>query len=226
MSEDDRAQISEMLRHLRHAQGYALNAAAILIEVTTAESEAARNDVALQFSVFRDRFSEALALATEGGQLGRRDARAPRLIDAARVVGTRLAALDAKDNFSSVTPEEAGRIVNFVRLNGVPAIMQLTSILGGAMKEHDRAVQLVMQQRLSKLDTMFTEVETIGRMIHLISLNASVEAARAGGASGRSFKVIADEIRGLAQQAAVLIETTRAGVLTGAEAEILGLGQR
>ncbi|MEM1301801.1 MAG: methyl-accepting chemotaxis protein, partial [Pseudomonadota bacterium] len=60
--------------------------------------------------------------------------------------------------------------------------------------------------------SMFSEVEQIGRMIHLISLNASVEAARAGGESGRSFKVIADEIRNLAQQSAALIDTTRASV--------------
>ncbi|MEL6691018.1 MAG: methyl-accepting chemotaxis protein, partial [Pseudomonadota bacterium] len=76
--------------------------------------------------------------------------------------------------------------------------------------EEKRAQQV--KEHAAQLEKMFGEVEDIGRMIHLISLNASVEAARAGGESGRSFKVIADEIRGLAAKSAQLIDTTRSAI--------------
>ncbi|MEM1373215.1 MAG: methyl-accepting chemotaxis protein [Pseudomonadota bacterium] len=216
--------LTDTLRDLRNAQGFALNAAAIFIEVVTASDADLRADVAQQFRTFRELYKKTIAGATSGSNLDKRDEKIAALVAKALDIDARFAAFDEADDFGRVPPEEAGLLVHFVRLEGVPAIMQLCAILGGTKKAHDKAVQAVMKDRIAKLDKMFTEVEDIGRMIHLISLNASVEAARAGGESGRSFKVIADEIRGLAQQAAVLIDTTRSGVLPGTEADLLGLG--
>ncbi|MCH2077123.1 MAG: methyl-accepting chemotaxis protein [Rhodobacteraceae bacterium] len=214
------------LSDLRNAQGFALNAAAIFFEVVTACGPEHRADVAQQFRTFQQLYSKTIRTAAKADALVRGDAKVKALIGTAMEIETRLNALDASDNFANALPTEAGELVQFVRLQGVPAIMRLCSTLGGAKKLHDKAVEAVMKERLAKLDKMFTEVEDIGRMIHLISLNASVEAARAGGESGRSFKVIADEIRGLAQQAATLIDTTRAGVLPGAETDLLGVVNR
>lgn len=226
MSAADKKALTATLSDLRNAQGFALNAAAIFIEVVTAQEDATRADVAQQFRTFRELYGKVIGSATQAQALAGRDEKVAALVSRAQEIKTRFAAFDEVDNFARVPAAEAGHLVNFVRLTGVPAIMQLCSILGSTKKEHDKAVQAVMKERISRLDKMFTEVEDIGRMIHLISLNASVEAARAGGESGRSFKVIADEIRGLAQQAAVLIDTTRAGVLPGAESDLLGIGNR
>lgn len=215
-----------MLRDLRSAQGFALNAAAIFIEVTTSQSADARADVAQQFRTFRDLYANMIKDATARRARFVQGTKADALVATALEISTRFGALDDKDNFASVPALEAGRLVNFVRLEGVPAIMQLTSMIAGAKKAQEKAVQGIMKERIAKLDKMFNEVEDIGRMIHLISLNASVEAARAGGESGRSFKVIADEIRSLAQQAVDLIDATREGVLPSTDADILGLSGR
>ncbi|MEO0677668.1 MAG: methyl-accepting chemotaxis protein, partial [Pseudomonadota bacterium] len=164
--------------------------------------------------------------ATRAPELRAQSPKAEALIKTALEVHARFKALDDERDFADISAAEAGRLVNFVRLKGVPSIMELIGTLSSTKKAHDTAVQGVMRERLVKLDKMFTEVEDIGRMIHLISLNASVEAARAGGESGRSFKVIADEIRGLAQQASVLIDTTREGVLPGSDSDPLALNLR
>ncbi|MEL6691019.1 MAG: methyl-accepting chemotaxis protein [Pseudomonadota bacterium] len=214
------------LSDLRNAQGFALNAAAIFIEVVTANTPDERSNVAQQFRTFQQLYSKTIRTASKADALKTSDPKIKALIATAMEIETRLNALDGTDDFANALPSAAGELVQFVRLQGVPAIMQLCSTLGGAKKLHDKAVEAVMKERLAKLDKMFTEVEDIGRMIHLISLNASVEAARAGGESGRSFKVIADEIRGLAQQAATLIDTTRAGVLPGAERDLLSVSNR
>ncbi|MEM9350600.1 MAG: methyl-accepting chemotaxis protein [Pseudomonadota bacterium] len=226
LGDEERKALLATLRDLRNAQGFALNAAAIFIEVVTAESLDARADVAQQFRTFRQLYAKTIKEATAHGRLQALDPKADELVKTALEIATRFAGLDEVDNFADVQACEAGRLVNFVRLEGVPAIMQLTGILNASKKAHDKAIQAVMKERIVRLDKMFTEVEDIGRMIHLISLNASVEAARAGGESGRSFKVIADEIRSLAQQASVLIDTTREGVLPGAEADMLGFAER
>lgn len=223
LSAGDKKVLTATLGDLRNAQGFALNAAAIFSEVLTAGDDDFRADVAQQFRTFRELYKKTITGATSASILDKRDSKIAALVAKALEIDTRFGAFDEADDFGRVPAEAAGLLVHFVRLEGVPAIMQLCGILGGKKKAHDKAVQAVMKDRIARLDKMFTEVEDIGRMIHLISLNASVEAARAGGESGRSFKVIADEIRGLAQQAAVLIDTTRSGVLPGTEADLLGL---
>ena len=59
---------------------------------------------------------------------------------------------------------------------------------------------------------MCDEMEEIGRTIHLISLNAAVEAARAGGESGRVFGTISQEVRTLASRAAKVVGDARARI--------------
>lgn len=69
-----------------------------------------------------------------------------------------------------------------------------------------------------KIGNIISEIENIAAQTNLLSLNASIEAARAGDA-GRGFSVVADQIRQLAEQSSQSAVDTRA-LIEGAMQEI------
>ena len=69
-----------------------------------------------------------------------------------------------------------------------------------------------------KIENITANIEDIASQTNLLSLNASIEAARAGDA-GRGFAVVADEIRQLAEQSAKSAVDTRE-LIEGALKEI------
>jgi len=69
------------------------------------------------------------------------------------------------------------------------------------MTENITSSMTEVTDAVAKYDQMVTDIERISEKVNIISLNASVEAAKAG-QHGLAFGVVAKEIRSLAQSSA------------------------
>ena len=116
-------------------------------------------------------------------------------------VAQRAAALRQAVADFAAAPAEAPALGRLAREAVIPAAADFVATV--------RAVHAASNARTDHEDARrarrgLHEVSRIGRQIHMISVNASIEAARAGPA-GRGFAVIGDEIRDLAAESAKVL---------------------
>jgi methyl-accepting chemotaxis protein len=84
-----------------------------------------------------------------------------------------------------------------------------------ARKDNQERIRKVVEQ-VRHLTPLASLIGDISRQTNLLSINASIEAARAG-AEGAGFKVVAAEVRRLSSQTAEAANQIRAGILAVAE---------
>ena len=82
-------------------------------------------------------------------------------------------------------------------------------IFGSVKLKSDRAIEA--SQAVNRINDLIGDIMSISTQTAMLSLNASIEAARAGD-KGRGFSVVASEIRGLAGQTSEVVQNISAVV--------------
>lgn len=114
-------------------------------------------------------------------------------------ISATLADISASARDTSTAAEEAG---NFVNQAGAQLGISIEYV-----KELNAAMENISNSS-NEISTIIATIENIAFQINILSLNASVEAARAG-AAGKGFAVVADEVRNLAAKSDQAAKATK-----------------
>ncbi|TQL01367.1 methyl-accepting chemotaxis protein [Cellulomonas sp. SLBN-39] len=132
--------------------------------------------------------------------------RASGVSDSANVVSSEVGAVTAAMTEMQTTIQSVSRDVTSVQRRTGDAVGITGEAAGAASR---------LGASSSQIKDVVSAVSAIAGQTHLLALNATIEAARAGEA-GRGFAVVAGEVKELAQQTSVALETI-APVLTAVE---------
>jgi hypothetical protein len=200
---------SDEVALIGRARGFALSVGSLAVLCATSYTQTEREEYAEELETLRKAYRSSLdtVLTQELSQrLG------PELEGPLEVVWAfrdKIDGLDQSDHFGTLTRSSAATIAKRAKNDVLPAIYKIIMLIQDKEFKQQTAQAEIIQEKAAALDSMLTEMDQIGQTVRLISLNASVEAARAGGESGRAFKVIADEIRSLADRSSGLISRTK-----------------
>jgi methyl-accepting chemotaxis protein len=97
-----------------------------------------------------------------------------------------------------------------VSSEGLAAVDDTVTQLRDIKAQVDAMVESVQQldRRLDEVDKIVITVNDVTRQSHTLSINASIEAAKAGSA-GRGFAIVANKVRDLAQQSRLATDDIR-----------------
>ncbi|SFJ08785.1 methyl-accepting chemotaxis protein [Jannaschia pohangensis] len=185
-------------------RSHALTIGILAVSCATAETEAERDALWKELHEFQKSYAAAIAEKIKV---------APFLGSIDEIAVQRRVVTGFVDDLKALpsTPQELTRakaldLCHHARTAVLPAIYFIIDVLTKYADEDANSRMMQMGEKAAMVDGMLTEMVRIGRMIGLISINASVEAARAGGESGRAFQVIAEEVRSLARQSSDVLD--------------------
>lgn len=199
-----------------HARSHALCVGALTVACATAPRREERASLAAEMARHVSLYAQAIAVGRAAQRVPVGMSRIPSEREAVLSFGARIAGLPPDGE--GLDRAEAVEIARLARETALPAFDRIREVI-----EEDEILTLESQlfrtrEKAAMVEGILTEMGRIGRMIGLISINASVEAARAGGESGRAFQIIADEVRNLARQSADLVARMQARMIDGDDA--------
>lgn len=123
-----------------------------------------------------------------------------------QILSSRFQLVNDNASYISEATDRTDHAIN----EGLQTMQELKKSTGAATEMMTRVTQTMesLREKIQQICLMVDAIDNIADQTTLLSLNASIEAARSG-ESGRGFSVVADEIRKLADQSAVSADEIR-----------------